>query len=85
MVKTMVRQAVPLKPMEVNSGADIHLEDPTWVQADAPKGGCDPMGTCTGAGSWQDLWTCGENSPRWSRFVGRACDPWGTNTGAVGS
>ncbi|GAB0178039.1 nucleoside diphosphate kinase 6 [Grus japonensis] len=29
--KTMVRQAVPLKPMEVNSGADIHLqpvEDP---------------------------------------------------------
>ena len=31
MVKTMVRQAVPLQPMEVNSGADIHLqpvEDP---------------------------------------------------------
>ncbi|GAB0208689.1 acid sphingomyelinase-like phosphodiesterase 3b [Grus japonensis] len=31
MVKTMVRQAVPLQPMEVNGGADIHLqpvEDP---------------------------------------------------------
>ena len=30
-VKTMVRQAVPLQPMEVNGGADIHLqpeEDP---------------------------------------------------------
>ncbi|GAB0206480.1 hypothetical protein GRJ2_003113600 [Grus japonensis] len=24
-VKTMVRQAVPLQPMEVNGGADIHL------------------------------------------------------------
>jgi len=30
--KTMVRQAVPLKPMEIHSGADLHLqpvEDPT--------------------------------------------------------
>ena len=26
MVKTMVRQAVPLQPMEVHSGADIHLQ-----------------------------------------------------------
>jgi len=25
-VKTMVRQAVPLQPMEVHSGADIHLQ-----------------------------------------------------------
>jgi len=25
MVKTMVRQAVPLQPMEVHGGADIHL------------------------------------------------------------
>ncbi|GAB0186400.1 hypothetical protein GRJ2_001105300 [Grus japonensis] len=47
MEKTMVRQAVPLQPMEVNDGADIHLhpmEDPTLEQVDAPKGGCDPMG-----------------------------------------
>ena len=38
MVKTMVRQAVPLQPMEVNGGADIHLqpvEDPT-----PEPGGC---------------------------------------------
>jgi len=37
-VKTMVRQAVPLQPMEVHSGADIHLqpgEDPTPEQGDA--------------------------------------------------
>ncbi|KAK4809957.1 hypothetical protein QYF61_002914 [Mycteria americana] len=37
-VKTMVRQAVPLQPMEVHSGADIHLqpvEDPTLEQVDA--------------------------------------------------
>ena len=32
---------------------------------------------CTGAGSWQDLWTRGERSPHWSRFAGRACDPVG--------
>ncbi|GAB0208407.1 mitochondrial enolase superfamily member 1 [Grus japonensis] len=34
-VKTMVKQAVPLQPMEVHSGADIHLqpvEDPTPEQ-----------------------------------------------------
>jgi len=44
--KTMVRQAVPLQPMEVNSGADIHLqptEDPMPEQMDVPKGGCDPV------------------------------------------
>ena len=38
MVKTMVRQAVPLQPMEVNSGAGIHLqpmEDPILEQVDA--------------------------------------------------
>ena len=38
--KTMVRQAVPLQPMEVHGGADIHLqplEDPTPEQADARR------------------------------------------------
>ena len=53
--KTMVRQAVPLQPMEVHGGADIHLqpmEDPTPEQVDAPKGGCDPVG-----------------SPCWSRLL----------------
>ena len=39
-VKTMVRQAVPLQPMEVHGGADIHLqpvEDPTPEQGDARR------------------------------------------------
>ncbi|GAB0210103.1 hypothetical protein GRJ2_003476100 [Grus japonensis] len=39
MEKTMVQQAVPLQPMEVDSGADIHLqpvEDPTLEQVDVP-------------------------------------------------
>ena len=39
-VKTLVRQAVPLQPMEVHSGADIHLqpvEDPTTEQVDAQR------------------------------------------------
>ena len=40
MVKTVVRQAAPLQPVEVNSGADIHLqpvEDPTPEQVDAQR------------------------------------------------
>ena len=40
MEKTMVRQAVPLQPMEDDGGADIHLqpmEDPTLEH--------DPMGS----------------------------------------
>ncbi|PKU30452.1 protein pxr1-like [Limosa lapponica baueri] len=47
-LQPMVRQALPLQPMEVNGGVDIHLqsmEDPTSEQVDAPKGGCDPMGS----------------------------------------
>ena len=38
--KTMVRQAVPLQPMEVHGGADIHLqpvEDPTPDQVGARR------------------------------------------------
>ena len=38
MVKTMVRQAVPLQPVEVHGGVDIPLqptEDPTPEQVDA--------------------------------------------------
>ena len=61
-VKTMVRQAVPLQPMEVNGGADIHLqpmEDPTLEQVDVPEGGCDPVG-----------------SPHWSRLLAGPVAPW---------
>ena len=38
--KTMVRQAVPLQPMEVQGGADLHLqpmEDPTLEQVGAQR------------------------------------------------
>ncbi|GAB0186275.1 AN1-type zinc finger protein 5-like [Grus japonensis] len=62
MEKTMVRQAVPLQPMEVDGGADIHLqpmEDPMLEQVDAPEGGCDPMG-----------------SPHWSRLLAGPMAPW---------
>ena len=65
-----------LQPMEVNSGADLHLqptEDPAPEQVDAPEGGCDPLGSCTGAAPGR---TCGpmESCPGWSRFAGRACE-----------
>jgi len=78
--KTMVSQAVPLQPMEVHAGADIHLqtmEGPTPEQVDAPGGGCDPVESPCWSRLLQDLWTRGERSPRWSRFAGRACDPVG--------
>ncbi|KAK4828110.1 hypothetical protein QYF61_023472 [Mycteria americana] len=61
-VKTMVRQAVPLQPTEVHGGADIYLqpvEDPMLEQVDAPEGGCDPMG-----------------SLRWSRLLAGPVDSW---------
>ncbi|GAB0184754.1 hypothetical protein GRJ2_000940700 [Grus japonensis] len=47
MEKTMVRQAVPLQPVEDDGGADIHLQpmvDPVLEQVDAPKEVCDPVG-----------------------------------------
>ncbi|GAB0207999.1 AN1-type zinc finger protein 5-like [Grus japonensis] len=62
MKTTMVRQAVPLQPMEVNGGADIHLqpeEDPMPEQVDAPKGGCDPTEMLC-----------------WSRLLAGPVDPW---------
>ncbi|GAB0192641.1 hypothetical protein GRJ2_001729400 [Grus japonensis] len=55
-------------------------EDPTLEQVEAPEGGCGPWEAHTGASSWQDLWTCGERSPCWSRFAGRTCDPVGDPT-----
>ena len=67
--KAMVRQAVPLQPMEDAGGTDIHLqpmEDPMPEQVDAPRGGCDPVG-----------------SPHWSRLLAGLVALWGTHTGAV--
>ena len=65
----MVRQVVPLQPMEVHGGADIHLqpmEDPTLEQVDVPEGSCDPM-----------------ESPCWSRLLSAAVAPWrGAHAGA---
>ncbi|GAB0207243.1 EH domain-containing protein 4 [Grus japonensis] len=61
-VKTMVKQAVPLQPMEDDGGAYIQLkpvEDPTPEQVEVPKGGCDPVG-----------------SPCWSRLLAGPVDPW---------
>jgi len=58
----MVRKAVPLQPVEVNSGAGIHLqpmEDPMLEQVSAPKGGCDPVGSLC-----------------WSRLLSGPVDPW---------
>ena len=62
-MKTLVRQAVPLQSREVHGGADLHLQPgergPTLEQGDVPEGGCDPVG-----------------SPRWSRLLAGPVDPW---------
>ncbi|KAM6188280.1 uncharacterized protein WM294_016059 isoform 1-T3 [Sarcoramphus papa] len=64
MVKTIVRQAVPLQPMEVNGGADIHPAAHGGPHDGA--GGCALKEAVTqwrahaGAGSWQELQPCGE-------------------------
>ena len=67
MVKPMVRQAVPLQPMEVNSGADIPPAACGGPHTGA--GGClkeavTPWEAHTGAGSWQDLQTPWREEPR---------------------
>ncbi|GAB0195778.1 AN1-type zinc finger protein 5-like [Grus japonensis] len=58
----MVKQAVPLQPMEDGGEQRFHLqpvEDPTLEQVETPKGGCDPVG-----------------SPRWSKLLAGPVDPW---------
>ncbi|CAM9299929.1 unnamed protein product, partial [Bubo scandiacus] len=54
--------------MEVHGGAHLHLqpvEDPMdrWIHL---KDVVTLWEAHTGAGSWQDLWPCGERSPLWS-------------------
>jgi len=48
MMKTMVRHVNYLQPMEVLSGADLHLQPvegtPHWSRW-MPEGGCDPVGS----------------------------------------
>ena len=51
--KTIVKQVVPLQPMEVNTGAEIPLrpvEDPMPEQVDGPGEGCDCGRAQAGAG-----------------------------------
>ncbi|GAB0187665.1 AN1-type zinc finger protein 5-like [Grus japonensis] len=62
MAKTMVRQAVPLQPMEDDGEQRFHLqpvEDPTAEQVETPEGGCDPMG-----------------SPPWRKLLAGPVAPW---------
>jgi len=76
----VVRQAVPLQPMEVHGGADLHVqpgERPHARAGGCPKEAVTLWGTHAQAGSCQDLWTRGERSPRRSRFASRTCDPAG--------
>jgi len=62
MMKTMVRQVVPLQSMQVHGGVDIHLQPVEGTPCRStrmPEGGCDPVG-----------------SLRWSRPLPGPADPW---------
>ncbi|KAK4818202.1 hypothetical protein QYF61_008586 [Mycteria americana] len=76
--KTMVKQVAPLQSMEVHDGADIHSEvhggPPARADGCVLKEAVTWWRACARAGSWQELWPCGERSPCWSRFSGRTCD-----------
>ncbi|KAJ7395679.1 suppression of tumorigenicity 5 protein isoform x4 [Pitangus sulphuratus] len=66
--------------MEVHSGPGIHLqpvEDPMLEQMVAQKNIVTLWEAHTGAGSWQDLCTHENRSPRQSRFAGITCDSMG--------
>ncbi|GAB0208704.1 zinc finger and BTB domain-containing protein 5 [Grus japonensis] len=92
MVKTMVKQAVPIQPMEDDGGAEIPLqpmEDPTPEQVEAPEGGYDlPLEAHAGASSWQDLWREEPmpgllaglvtlwGTPHWSSLLLKVCTLW---------
>jgi len=85
-VKTMVRQAVPMQPIEVNSGSDINLqpvEDLTPKQVDAPEGGCDPMENQ----HWRSLLagpvTQWREAHAGAGFLSDLVTSWGTHTGVV--
>lgn len=68
MMKTMVRQAVSLKPSEFHRGSEIHLQtlgEPHMRAGGCLKKSCDFVTLWeahAGAGSWQGLWPCGERS-----------------------
>ena len=63
-VKTTVRQAVPLQPMEVHGGADIypaaHEEPHVRAAGYTLKEAVTPWRACAGTGSWQELRSRGE-------------------------
>ncbi|KAK4828876.1 hypothetical protein QYF61_001004 [Mycteria americana] len=76
----MVMQVVPLQPMEVHGGADIHPAVHGGPHAgaggDVLKEAVTPWRTHAGADSWQELQPM-DRSPCRSRFSGRTSDPVG--------
>ncbi|GAB0188539.1 zinc finger and BTB domain-containing protein 5 [Grus japonensis] len=67
----MVRQAVLLQPMEVNGGADIHLQPMEHTVPEQMDGG--PAADQTPGRNCSPM----DKSPHWSRSSGRTCGPTG--------
>ncbi|KAK4832385.1 LOW QUALITY PROTEIN: hypothetical protein QYF61_022240 [Mycteria americana] len=73
-VKTMVRQAVPLQPMVEQISTCSLWRTPRQSRWRPPKEVVALWEAHAGADSWQDLWTHGERSPCQSRSSGKTCD-----------
>ncbi|GAB0204222.1 hypothetical protein GRJ2_002887800 [Grus japonensis] len=70
----MMRQAVPVQPIEVDDRADIHLQH-MEEQVETPEGVCDPVGSPR----WSRFAgrTCDPvGDPRWSSLFLKDCTPW---------
>ncbi|GAB0178226.1 AN1-type zinc finger protein 5-like [Grus japonensis] len=85
MEKTMVRQAVPLQPMEDDGEQRSHLqpmEDPMPEQVEAPEGGRDPMGDPC----WSKLLAgpVERGAQAGAGLLAGLVTPWESHAGAVG-
>jgi len=82
-MKTMVRQAAPLQPMEVHGGADIHLQPvegtPRWSRW-VPEGGCEPVLEQAPARTYGPV---ERGAHAGAGLLAGLVTPWGTHAGAA--
>lgn len=75
--ESMVEQLCPCGTWRSTRESPAATGGPSVRAGGCPKEGVIPWKFCTGAGSWQNLWTYGERRPCWRMFAVRNC-------GAVG-
>lgn len=77
-VKMEHMELSPCSPWRAVRGTDPPAACGSHAEADGfAKEGHDPVGSPEWSRLLAGFWSCGERSPRWSGFTGRACDPLG--------